>query len=67
MSEFKVVAYFGPESKKALVDRIAEYPPDALLFLMKHGDSYAFAVEGQGDDDPINDSHVCPGSPGCPH
>ena len=61
---FKTVAYFDSVARDALVARIAEYGPEAKLFLLKHGDSYAFSVEGD-DDDPINNSHICPGSPGC--
>jgi len=65
----KVLAYFEGESFWTAFDaQRAEYAgPTARFKILKQGKRYLVqfcATDGSGGD-PINDSHLCPGSPGC--
>jgi hypothetical protein len=69
MPKPKVVAYFEGEAFWALFDQQRdEYAgPGARLRILKDGKKMyvqVCAADGEGGD-PINDSHPCPGSPGC--
>jgi hypothetical protein len=65
----KAIAYFeGSAFWDAFDAQRDEYAgPDARLILMKQGAKYYVCVKGADGDggDPLNDSHPCPGSPGC--
>jgi L-arabinose isomerase len=64
----RTLCYFDGPSIDALRAALAEYPgPATQLSIVQHGAKYELVVcEVGGDGDPINDSHLCPGSPGCP-
>jgi len=68
LSEFKAEAVIGPPNTDALASQLAEYPGGAYVRILRHGQDYALQVcdiNGDGGD-PLDDSHPCPGSPGCP-
>ena len=62
------LAYFtGKQFWAAFKRQLAEYPgDDAMLTLWKdeRGAYWVGVCDSEGGD-PINDSHPCPGSPGC--
>lgn len=73
--EPKVKAYFEGEAFWTAFDaQRAKYAgPDAQFRILTKGNKYYVQfcgpkVDGKYADggDPINDSHLCPGSPGCP-
>lgn len=62
---------FHGATLKALHQQLGEYGVSkAYLAVTIEGDppvGHLQVSDGQGrGDDPLNDSHVCPGSPGCP-
>ena len=67
MPESRSVCVFRGQSIAALREALDEYPgADTFIRVMQHGHSYELVVcnaEGEGEE--INDSHPCPGSPGC--
>lgn len=66
--DFKAEAVIGPPNSQQVAAELAEYGEDAYIRILRHGQGYALQVcnaAGEGGD-PINDSHPCPGSPGCP-
>lgn len=69
MPEPKVEFYFeGPDFWAAFDAQRAEYG-DGRLKILRHGDKRYIQVcslDGTDGGDPINDAHLCPGSPGCP-
>ena len=67
MPESRAVCVFRGQSITALRDALAEYPgDDTYIRVTQHGTSYTLVVcNAQGEGEPINDSHPCPGSPGC--
>ena len=61
--------YFDGESFDAILREMTEAKgaPDRKLFIRSHGDGLIAQVVATGYDGPgINDSHLCPGAPGCP-
>ncbi len=54
---------FPKSTVDALRDRLNEYP--TLEFLIIKRDGKDFYIDTPAGGDPINDSHPCPGSPGC--
>ena len=65
---------FGDDSGNSTVDRLRgllnrpEYAgPGTLLRVSRDGEDFFLTVITPGGDEPgdLNDSHVCPGSPGC--
>ena len=70
MPQPKVLAYFEGEGFWSVFDaeRLEYAGPNARLRILKDGDKYYVQFvgpDGEGGD-PLNDSHPCPGSPGCP-
>jgi len=63
----KVLCYFDGASVAALRAALAEYPgDDTRVKIRKNDHGYELMVcDADGDGDAINDSHPCPGSPGC--
>ena len=61
------LCYFEGESVEKLRAALAAYPaPDTRVKIQTNGAAYWLLVcDPDGKGDPINDSHVCPGSPGC--
>lgn len=66
----KVECYFDGESLDQIVAQLNEYQGDPTrnLKILKGpgGKRYLQASTSTDGGDPINDSHPCPGSPGCP-
>ncbi len=57
------------ENARRLIEDAEEVSeaPDARIIIRKHGNSLSLQWAGTGYSGPeINDSHPCPGSPGCP-
>lgn len=75
-NDAKAVCYFEGESLDELRIRLGEYAEGGRLIVLRHGDRFFLRVtggdgadsepDGDADDQDINDSHPCPGSPGCP-
>lgn len=63
----ETLCYFEGASVEKLRDALAEYTaPDARVKVQTNGEQFWLLVcDADGKGDPINDSHVCPGSPGC--
>lgn len=61
------LCYFEGASVDKLRKALAEYTaPDTRVKIQTNGEQYWLLVcDPDGTGDPINDSHVCPGSPGC--
>jgi hypothetical protein len=62
------LAYFtGAKFWETFKKQLAEYPStDAMLTVWKdERGAYWIGVCDEAGGDPINDSHICPGSPGC--
>jgi len=61
---------FHGETLKLLHQQLGEYGVSKAYLAVTIGEDgmgYLQVSDGQGHgDDPLNDSHVCPGSPGCP-
>jgi hypothetical protein len=52
---------------RGVLDQAEYQTPDSHLTILKDGNDYFLRVSNADGDDPgdLNDSHVCPGSPGC--
>lgn len=63
--------YFTAPTTTALRDQLNAAGEAPILRVWKEGDALFLNVESAGEAKmihfhPLNDSHVCPGSPGCP-
>lgn len=68
--KFQAIAVFDRptlERLQADLDTYLALPGDVYLRLKQHGHDYALQVcdENENGGGDLNDSHVCPGSPGC--
>ena len=65
----KAIAVFQGVTVQRVADDLAEYDAStARILILKDGNDYYLQVKSATGDggDPLNDSHPCPGSPGCP-
>jgi len=69
LKDLDKLAYFtGTQFWREFKKQLAEYPSDdAMLTLWKdeRGKYWVGICDSPAGGDPINDSHICPGSPGC--
>jgi len=69
LKDLDKLAYFTGKQFWAAFDKErAEYSGDDAqlnVFKDERGHLWVAVCEPSGHGDPINDSHVCPGSPGC--
>lgn len=66
-AKMKTLCYFDGDTVATVAAELQEYGPGARLFFLKKGSEYFVQVKaaaGEGGD-PNNNSHPCPGSPGC--
>ena len=67
-TEPKALCYFDGATVAAVAHDLAEYGHTALIIVLKQVTEYYLQVHDENGigGDPYNQSHPCPGSPGCP-